>query len=100
MDRLESDYNPNQNSNPIAIETPDRKSVSGYLFKLMKFHARTKHIDIDFKRECVEKGRLMLEYCATEDILADALTKGLARDRHWKLLGEMDCRNCNIIKEK
>jgi hypothetical protein len=43
---------------------------------------------------------LILEYYATEDMLADALTKGLARDRHWKLLGEMGLQKCNIIKEK
>jgi hypothetical protein len=69
---------------------------------LGQFHARTKHIDIQYHliRECIEKGQLVLEYSATEDMLADALTKSLARDRHWKLLGEMGLQKCNIIKEK
>jgi hypothetical protein len=67
-----------------------------------QFHARTKHIDIQyhFIREYIEKGQLTLEYCATEEMLADALTKGLTRDRHWKLLGEMGLQKCNIIKRK
>jgi hypothetical protein len=68
----------------------------------LQFYARTKQIDIQyhFIRECIEKEQLVLEYRATEEMLADALTKGLARDRHWKLLGEMGLQKCNTIKEK
>jgi hypothetical protein len=43
---------------------------------------------------------LTLEYCATEDIVADALTKRLAKERHWKLLGEMGLDECNSIIKK
>ena len=50
-------------------------------------HARTKHIDIQyhFVRDCVEDGRTRLEYCCTEDMVADGLTKALGPQRHWKL---------------
>ena len=56
-----------------------------------EYHARTKHIDVQyhFVRECVEMGKVELVYCPTEDMVADALTKPLARDRHWNLVGKM-----------
>ena len=54
-------------------------------------HARTKHIDIQyhFMRECVEDGKVRLEYCSTSDMVADGLTKALARDRHQDLTRRM-----------
>ena len=50
-------------------------------------HARTKHIDVQhhFVREKVERGLIRLEYCPTEDMMADVLTKALAKERHEKL---------------
>ena len=56
-----------------------------------EYHARTKHIDVQyhFVRECVEMGKVKLVYCPTEEMVADALTKPLARDRHWSLLEKM-----------
>ena len=56
-----------------------------------EYHARTKHIDVQyhFVRECVEMGKVKLVYCPTEEMVADALTKPLGRDRHEKLLGKM-----------
>ena len=50
-------------------------------------HARTKHIDIQyhFVRNCVEDGKTRLEYCPTEDMVADGMTKTLGPERHRKL---------------
>jgi len=50
-------------------------------------HARTKHIDIQyhFIRNCIEDGTTRLEYCPTEDMVADGLTKALGPERHRKL---------------
>ena len=50
-------------------------------------HARTKHIDIQyhFVRNCVENGTTRLEYCPTEDMVADGLTKALGPERQRKL---------------
>src|SRR5213079_543257 len=54
-------------------------------------HARTKHIDIQyhFVRNCVEDGRLRLEYCPTEDMVADGLTKALGPERQKRLTAMM-----------
>ena len=52
-----------------------------------QFHGRAKHIDIryHFVREQVALGTIKLEYCPTEDMTADMLTKGLNRERYCKL---------------
>jgi hypothetical protein len=61
------------------------------LAKNPTYHAKTKHIDmqVHFIRDHVEKGTINIEYCPTNDMLADLMTKGLARDRHAKLLTMM-----------
>ena len=48
---------------------------------------RSKHIVIKyhFCREKVESGQIRVEYCATEDMLADVLTKPLCGPQHLKL---------------
>jgi hypothetical protein len=55
------------NQSAIALARDDR------------FHARTKHIDIRFHfiRYAIADGRIRLEYCPTEDMVADVLTKAL-----------------------
>jgi hypothetical protein len=42
-------------------------------------HARSKHIDVQYHytRQLVEYGKIKLDYCPTEEMLADALTKPL-----------------------
>jgi hypothetical protein len=47
-------------------------------------HARTKHIDIQhhFVREKVENKEVTIEYCDTNNMTADILTKGLAKEKH------------------
>lgn len=47
------------------------------LAKNPEFHKRSKHIDIryHFVREKVEDGQVVLEYCPTQDMLADIMTK-------------------------
>lgn len=47
------------------------------LAKNPEFHKRTKHIDIryHFVREKVENGQMVLEYCPTQDMLTDIMTK-------------------------
>ncbi|XP_047335705.1 uncharacterized mitochondrial protein AtMg00810-like [Impatiens glandulifera] len=47
------------------------------------FHARTKHIEIDFHfvREKVTRKQLLIQYIPTEDQVADIFTKGLSSHR-------------------
>ena len=51
------------------------------LSKNPKYHNRTKHIDIayHFTRERVLSNELSVQYCPTNDMLADVLTKGVGR---------------------
>ena len=52
-----------------------------------QFHGRAKHIGIKyyFIQEQVEKGTVKLQYCPTEEMIADMLTKGLSWDQFLKL---------------
>ena len=54
-------------------------------------HSRVKHIHIrhHFLRENVEKGLIKLEFCQTENQIADILTRPLQRDRYEKLRLEL-----------
>ena len=66
---------------PLAHPTPlhsDSQSAIA-LTKDGSYHARTKHIDIQyhFIRFVVDNGSLRLLYCPTEDMVADTLTKAL-----------------------
>ena len=52
------------------------------------FHARSKHIDIQYhfirKHTDTDTGTITLDYCPTDNMTADVLTKGLPRARHEK----------------
>ena len=45
------------------------------------FHDKSKHIEIKFHyiRDMVQRGEMKLQYVATEEHIADVLTKPLAR---------------------
>ena len=47
------------------------------------FHDRSKHIDVRYHyiRECIERGRIVIDYIETKMQLADVLTKALGRVR-------------------
>ncbi|KAG0563116.1 hypothetical protein M758_8G005100 [Ceratodon purpureus] len=60
-------------------------------------HSRTKHIDVQhhFIREKLESSEISLRYCPTEDMVADVLTKALAKERHHRLAKAMGLREGN-----
>ncbi len=69
-----------------TIMCDNQGSIS--LAKNPTHHSRTKHIDVQyhFIREKLDMGVIRLEYCPTEHMVADVLTKGLTRDRHERLV--------------
>ena len=55
-------------------------------------HARTKHINIRFHYvwEPIEEGIIEIEYCPTDVMIADLLTKPLSKERFERLRQMMD----------
>ena len=51
-----------------------------------KFHARTKHIDVSYHYvgEKVNENIVSVVYCASKDMLADVMTKGLSKVQFQK----------------
>jgi transposase InsO family protein len=74
---------------PTTLFCDNQGAIS--LAKNPTHHAKTKHVDVQlhFIRDHIEKGTINVEYCPTEDMLADIMTKGLPRERHERLLGMM-----------
>ena len=70
---------------PTLIYEDNQVAIS--MAKNPVFHKRTKHVQIryHFVREAVEQGTITLEYCRTDNMLADSFTKALARDQFEKL---------------
>jgi len=70
---------------PIPIYCDNQGAIA--LASNHKFHARTKHVDLryHFIRAQVSDGIFDLQYCPTEENLADAFTKALPRPRLEKL---------------
>ena len=62
----------------LTVDEDNQGAIA--LAKNPEFHKRTKHIDIryHFVREKVEDGQVALEYCPTQDMLADLMTKPIA----------------------
>ena len=70
---------------PMTIYEDNQSAIS--MAKNPQFHGRAKHIGIKhhFICEQVEKGTVVLQYCQSEDMTADILTKGLNKDQFHKL---------------
>src|SRR6476646_4961848 len=72
------------------------------LAKDPKHHSRTKHIDVQhhFIREKLDDGEVSLWYCPTEDMVADVLTKALAKVRHEMLTKAIGLRGDNYSQSR
>ena len=102
MRELNSDLG-NPQSQPTLVYEDNQSAIA--MTKNPQFHGRTKHINIKYHyvREQVSKDKICLEYCPTEDMLADALTKGIGPEKFEKLRSlygmynpvsiEKECRN-------
>jgi hypothetical protein len=56
-----------------------------------QYHARSKHFDVQnhFVREKIENGIIELQYCPTDEMVADIFTKALSRPKHEKFVREL-----------
>ena len=84
LERLLSDMN-EKSDEPILIYEDNQSTIC--MAMNPKFHGRAKHIDIrhHYVREQVANKKISLKYCASEDMIADMLTKGLSRTQFIKL---------------
>ena len=74
---------------PKSIMCGNQRCIA--LAKNPTHHSRTKHIEVQhhFIREKLENQEIYLKYCPTEDMIADVLTKPLAKHRHQTLTKAM-----------
>ena len=70
------------------------------LSKNPKDHSRTKHIDVKFHyvRKAIEDKIINVQYCPTAEMLADTLTKGLARPKFEQFRLAMDVQDVSNLK--
>ena len=70
---------------PLLIKEDNQSAIC--LAQNPKDHPKSKHIDIKyhFIRELVINNEIKIEYCPTNDMLADIFTKGLTADKFVKL---------------
>src|SRR5579871_3211657 len=78
----------------IIILADNQRSIN--LAKNPTQHTRMKHINIQhyFIRKKVEKKKIELVYCSTDEIVADILTKSVSRDKLQRFSKQMGLRLC------
>ena len=70
---------------PVTIYEDNQSTIC--LARNPQFHGRSKHISIKFHfiRDNVKEGVIQMQYCKTENMTADILTKGLYGEKFMKL---------------
>ncbi|CAM8892868.1 unnamed protein product [Rhodiola kirilowii] len=86
-----SDFNLHFNQVPILCDNTSAISIA----KNPVQHGKTKHIEIKhhFLRDCVEKELVTINFCRSEDQVADIFTKALHREAFEKLRMELGLMN-------
>ena len=69
------------------------------LAKDNKFHARTKHIDLQYHFICeaVEDGKILVKYILTDENVSDIFTKPLARPKFAKFVEMLGLRKLDKL---
>ena len=81
------------NDEPILIFEDNQSTIC--LAKSNRNHSRSKHIDVKFNfiRDVINDRKILVEYCPTNDMVADIFTKGLSAERFNKLRSMLGMRN-------
>ena len=84
---------------PTTIREDNQSAIA--MARNPQSHGRAKHIDIThhFIRECVNKEEVTLAYCPTGEMVADMLTKGLARQQFSTLCRKSGMENLVAVNE-
>ena len=79
----------NRRKKELVIHCDNKSTIC--LAKNPEFHARSKHIDIrhHFIRDLIKNKTFTIEHIRTENMVADVLTKGLPKIKHYKCLHGM-----------
>ena len=88
----------NSSMDELTIYEDNQSAIK--MMKIPQFHGRAKHIGIKFHliRELFSDGTVQLQYCPTEHMTADMLTKDISLDQFTKLrylAGVREMPSCN-----
>ena len=85
---------------PLTISYDNQGAIA--LAKDNKFHARTKHIDLQyhFIHEAVEDGKIQVKYILTDDNVLDIFAKPLPRPKFTKFMESLGLRRLDDTKAK
>lgn len=75
--------------NPTVLKSENLGAI--HLTTKAQFHSRTKHIEIQYHciREVVHSGKVTLEHCPTENMVADLLTKPVGNPQFIHLRSQL-----------
>ena len=84
MRKLMKDFHESQ-AEPVTIYEDNQSAIC--IAKNPQSHHKTKHVDIKYHyvRDKVQDVTIKVQYCPTNDMIADILTKGLTHDRFTRL---------------
>jgi hypothetical protein len=80
-------------NSPTTLLMDNQSAIA--IAKNPTFHKCTKHIEVHyhFLKKMVEDGKIKLNYVPTMEQTADAMTKGLACEKHELFIGQMGLRH-------
>ena len=88
------------NISTITVQPRGGKAIQhSFTFKNCGNHDATKHIDtrMIFAREIVEQKRAVIDYCPTDEMVADCLTKELPKALFEKFRDRIGVRDLSVI---
>ena len=92
MRRLNSEFG-NPQTDPTTVMEDNQSCIA--MAKNPQYHGKSKHIDIKyhFVRDLVGDKMIKLKYCPTKEMVADILTKGVAREQFCYLHRKQEWRS-------